>query len=116
MNSERLELISLSDDLINEFYLISMDGSEDRCNPDILLRTFPDLFHSYIIITAADLKEEKNKFGFFSKFKAVESIVRLKIGNNDFCIVDDIELRVFTKSKKLKDKLLDLAKQCLPEL
>ena len=101
-----LALIAVSDGRAGEFFWISMDGSEETCNPKSFMLTLPEISESCVVI------EDSNTL---LRPSELINLATHHIGRADVCLVDSSELYAVTKDEALYKSILHKAIDCLPD-
>lgn len=104
-----LALIAVSDGRAGEFFWISMDGSEETCNPNSFVLTLK-ISESCVVI------EDPNILNSFPGPNELADLVTQHIGKAHVCLVDSSELYAFTKDEALYRSILHKAIDCLPNI
>ncbi len=81
-----------------------MDGSEEACNPESFMHTFPQL--SCVAI---------DDCSGFAGFPSLVNAAADHIGGADVCLVDSWELYAFTTKETVFREMLSGAIACLPD-
>ncbi len=102
-----LALVAVSDGRAGEFFWISMDGTDETCNPGSFLLTLPEISESCVVIKDSNVLDS---FG----ADELSDLVARRIGRADVCVVDAGELYAFTKVEALYQNILHKAIDCLP--
>jgi len=104
-----LALTAVSDGRVGDFFWISMDGSEETCNPRSFVLTLPETSDSCLVI------ENLNSVASFLGPDKLADLVTRRIGRADVCLVNARELYAFTKDEALYRSILQKAIDCLPD-
>ena len=104
-----LALIAVRDGRVGDFFWISMDGSEETCNPRSFVSTLPETSDSCLVIKDPSIAD--SSLG----LDKLTDLVTRRIGREDVCLVESHELYAFTKDEALFRTILQKAINCLPE-